>query len=81
MDKVEQVFIIANGYKEKALTIANDIKSYLESNGVKTIISAICDFTDKTEVPRGTGLLVSIGGDGTVLYSAQIGRASCRERV
>ncbi len=72
MKKIEQVLIIANGYKEKAMSIAEEIEDYLLSHDVKTIIDPIQDFTEEHTVPRGTNLLISIGGDGTVLYSARL---------
>jgi Predicted sugar kinase len=72
MKKIEQVLIIANGYKDKALEIAHAMASNLEKKSVNVIINPIMDFTEEHTVPRGTDLLISIGGDGTVLYSARL---------
>lgn len=72
MKKIEKVLIIANGYKEKAMSIALEIEAFLKPQDIAVVIKSIQDFTDETTVPNGTSLVVSIGGDGTVLYSARL---------
>lgn len=72
MDKIDKVLIIANGYKEKALTIAEEIEAYLNEKAVETIVIPVREFSEEISVPRGIGLLISIGGDGTVLFSARL---------
>lgn len=72
MDKIDKVLIIANGYKEKALTIAGEIEAYLNEKAVETIVIPVREFSEEISVPRGIGLLISIGGDGTVLFSARL---------
>lgn len=65
------VVILANGSKEDSKRVSEDIKSYLTQRKyrVKVIFS---DVEEKPlELPEETILLITLGGDGTVLYAAR----------
>ncbi len=65
------VVILANGSKEDSKRVSEDIKSYLTQRKyrVKVVFS---DVEEKAlELPEETILLITLGGDGTVLYAAR----------
>lgn len=69
---VRKVLIIANMQKEDAGRLVDSICRFLESIGVKRQL--VC-FKGKPEVPRideDVDLAFSLGGDGTVLFSARM---------
>lgn len=65
------VVILANGSKKDSKRVSEDIKYYLVEKDyrVKVIFS---DVEEKAlEIPEETVLLITLGGDGTVLYAAR----------
>lgn len=70
--KLEKVVLIANGVKEKSREIAADIVSYLAAVGAECEVYTTKDATDDIRISADTDLLISIGGDGTVLSSARL---------
>ncbi len=70
--KLKRAAVIVNKWKDEGLAVASSIASYLEEHLVSCTIHETEDLDEKIEVPEGTDLLVSVGGDGTVLYSARL---------
>lgn len=70
--KLEKVVLIANGVKEKSREIAADIVSYLAAVGSECEVYTTKDATDDIRISPDTDLVISIGGDGTVLSSARL---------
>lgn len=69
--KDDLIVILANGSKRESASVAAEIESYLSSIGhkSKTIFSDISFRT--LELPEETSLVITLGGDGTVLYAAR----------
>jgi NAD+ kinase len=68
---VSTVLIIANLEKPDAALLLGEMREYLEGRGLRvTVIS----FTGKPEIPEPEphDLAISLGGDGTVLFSARV---------
>ena len=70
--KLKRAALIVNKWKDEGLVVASSIASYLEEHLVSCTIHETEDLDEKIEVPEGTDLLVSVGGDGTVLYSSRL---------
>lgn len=70
--ELKKVLIIANGQKKKAPAVASDISAFLEERGIISETVFTAGSCDDVEIPAGTSLLVSIGGDGTVLSCARM---------
>lgn len=72
MREIKKVLVIVNSKKKNSKAIAAEISAFMDSLGIETLIHI-------TETPvSGIGsledvdLAISLGGDGTVLYSARI---------
>ncbi|MBB6481988.1 NAD(+)/NADH kinase [Spirochaeta isovalerica] len=72
MHRIKNVLIIVNRKKKDSLSIAGEIKTYLEEKNIQTTLH-------ETETPIGDigdleiiDLAISLGGDGTVLYASRI---------
>ena len=68
---VHSVFIIANGMKKESLKLSDEIRHYLESAGISCIVKSTVTDEDELSVPISTDLVITLGGDGTVLYAAR----------
>lgn len=68
---IRKVLIIANLEKDDAGIVAEEIRSYLSSQGIQV---AVFNFRGRPAQPRlaDYDLAFSLGGDGTVLFSARI---------
>ena len=68
---VSRVFIIANGMKEESRELSERIINYLESHGIEGHVVSTHSNEDELSVPMNTDLVITLGGDGTVLYAAR----------
>lgn len=71
MRKINNVLIIVNGQKKDTKKIAKEIDAYLEEKGVDRVIHFSDSNIDAVGDLSAFDLAISIGGDGTVLYSAR----------
>ena len=79
MNKVDCIYIIVNGDKEKAVEYAQNISAFLKQNKVKVITDkkheskffADSYFDNQKELFENCDLVITIGGDGTILNSAK----------
>ncbi len=68
---IRRVLIIVNLVKDDAPSMAEAIRSYLEQKGIRVIVFG---FREKPSQPNieDIDLAISLGGDGTVLFSSRI---------
>jgi len=68
---VRKVLLIANVEKDEAMEVTEDVRNYLESQGIEVVTFA---FRGKPAQPvlENYDLAISLGGDGTVLFSSRI---------
>ncbi|MGB2578867.1 NAD+ kinase [Elusimicrobium simillimum] len=71
----KNIALYYNREKQHNLKVAKDVAAYLESQGVKT---KIYEDIQSTKLDAGTQVIISIGGDGTVLHCA---RAVAHQKV
>jgi len=69
---IRKVLILANITKDDAAGAAKEISAHLATLGVSTEVFAFSGQPDPYPRPEGFDLVVSLGGDGTVLFSARI---------
>lgn len=69
--ELREVVIVANGYKESAQKVSKEIQRYLGKRNVSSSIIVTTDNTDFSAINAKTNLVISVGGDGTVLSSAR----------
>ncbi len=69
--RISSVLIIANGVKKGASALSKEIGEYIKSLGIS--VSTICTKSGEEElsIPVKTDLVITLGGDGTVLYAAR----------
>lgn len=70
--EIRNVVIIANLWKEDSMLVADQIRLYLEEKGISVDIHMTENLDEEISVSIKTDLLVSVGGDGTVLYCARL---------
>ncbi|NCC63834.1 MAG: NAD(+)/NADH kinase [Spirochaetia bacterium] len=68
---VRHVQIVANWSKEASHTLSNDIATFLASKGIESSLFRTNAGNEHLIVPSKTDLVISLGGDGTVLYCAR----------
>lgn len=68
---IRKVMIIANGSKPESLILADEIISYLSQKGIGSFIISTRSCRESISVPMSTDLVITLGGDGTVLYAAR----------
>lgn len=68
---VQKVLLIANVEKDVAMEVTEDVRKYLENQGIEVVTFA---FRGKPAQPvlDNYDLAISLGGDGTVLFSSRI---------
>ncbi len=64
-------FIIANGQKKESARLSEEILSYLRELSIKGSVISTKTGNDDIIVPADTDLVITLGGDGTVLYAAR----------
>ena len=68
---IKNVLIIANGSKHESGLEARKIRDYLGERAISADIASTESFSDSVNVPVDTDLVITLGGDGTVLYAAR----------
>ena len=68
---IRNVLIIANGSKKGSVEEAERIASFLSSRSLSSAIVSTGSFDESVNVPVNTDLVITLGGDGTVLYAAR----------
>lgn len=68
---IKNVLIIANGSKHESGLEARKIRDYLGEREISADIASTESFSDSVNVPVDTDLVITLGGDGTVLYAAR----------
>ncbi len=68
---VSRVFIIANGMKKESERLSLKILEYLKDHGMEGRVVSTRSDEDALSVPVDTDLVITLGGDGTVLYAAR----------
>ncbi len=68
---IKRVAIIANGMKKESIPIAEEMISYLEGEGIGSRLVSTGSDRDDLRIPIDTDLVITLGGDGTVLYAAR----------
>ncbi len=68
---ISSVFIIANGMKKESMELSREILSYLKDKGISASMISTQSDEDQLSVPMNTDLVITLGGDGTVLYAAR----------
>ena len=68
---VSSVFIIANGLKKESKELSAEILDYLGKRGIAGKLVSTKSDEDVLDVPVSTDLVITLGGDGTVLYAAR----------
>ena len=67
---MKKALIIINVSKEESMTLAQEIAEYLTKKGVEHSFLSFDGFVDNTDF-KGYDFVISLGGDGTVLYAAR----------
>ena len=70
--EIKNVVIVANAWKENSMQVSQQIRAYLENRGIATSILVTRNLDEKFDISIRTDLLISVGGDGTVLYCARL---------
>ncbi len=68
---IKRVGILYHPLNEPAHTLANEIKEFLGSKGVSSWVCSAWEGEEAKAQVDGTDLIVSVGGDGTILRAAQ----------
>lgn len=67
---MKKVLIVINIAKDESLVLAKEIGSFLEAEGIEATFLSFDGFCDNTPFD-GYDFVVTLGGDGTVLYAAR----------
>ena len=71
MSRVKKVLIIAPEIKSESKDVAGEIEEYLVAKGIK-VQTLFMESTEGTmDIGDSVGLIIALGGDGTVLYAAR----------
>ncbi len=67
---IRRVLLVANYQKPEAEGLVEEMRSYLEGQGITVVVFA---FSGRTAAPEvdGFDLAISLGGDGTVLFASR----------
>ena len=71
MIRIGRVLVVANQLKTEATDLSIDIREHLESLGIETIVLGLSGMPAQPALDD-FDLAISLGGDGTVLYSCRI---------
>jgi NAD+ kinase len=69
--KIGHVLIVANWRKVESHQMSATIADYLGARGIDSTIFKTLTANEPIEIPTDTGLVICLGGDGTVLYCAR----------
>ena len=67
---MKKALLIINVSKDESMTLAQEIARYLQKKGIKAEFLSFDGFVDNTDF-KGFDFVISLGGDGTVLYAAR----------
>ena len=67
---MSKALLIINVSKDESMTLAQEIARYLQKKGIKAEFLSFDGFVDNTDF-KGFDFVISLGGDGTVLYAAR----------
>lgn len=67
---MRKVLIIINISKDESMSLSKEISSYLNSKGIETSFLSFDGFSDNAQI-KDVDFVVTLGGDGTVLYAAR----------
>ena len=67
---MKKALLIINVSKDESMTLAEEISAYLKKKGVQVEFLSFDGFVDNTDF-KGYDFVISLGGDGTVLYAAR----------
>ena len=67
---MNKALIIINVSKDESMTLAREIAAFLKKNGIAYDFLSFDGFVDNTDL-KGYDFVISLGGDGTVLYAAR----------
>ena len=70
--ELRNVVIIANKWKEGSQEVASQMASFLSERGIASESYLTENLDEEINISIKTDLLVSVGGDGTVLYCARL---------
>jgi NAD+ kinase len=71
MDKIKKIGILYHPMKEAALPLARKLEKFLEAKNVPVWVCSAWEVESARATMDGTELILSIGGDGTILRAAQ----------
>ncbi len=71
MKTIHNVLLVVNMHKQDAQLLSNEIQQYLTSRSIHV---ELIELRGKTAIPEigDIDLVISLGGDGTVLYCARM---------
>lgn len=69
---LKKIGILYNPLIDAAGTLAQEIKGFLSSNGVSTWLCSAREEEQARSELSGTDLIISVGGDGTILRASQV---------
>ena len=67
----EEVLIISNGVKKESYLLSSEIESYMKEKNIKCQSLVTFSDSDDIKIPYSADFVISLGGDGTVLYVAR----------
>ena len=70
-EKITHVLIVANWRKKESHEMSETIARYLGERGIRSTVFKTMTANEKIHIEEGTGLVICLGGDGTVLYCAR----------
>ena len=67
---MKKALIIINVCKDESMALAQEIARYLQKKGIESVFLSFDGFVDNCDF-KGFDFVISLGGDGTVLYAAR----------
>ena len=68
---IHNALIIANGKKKESEVLSAEIINYLSSQSIASKVISTGSDSDNISVPSASDIVITLGGDGTVLYAAR----------
>lgn len=68
---IHNALIIANGKKKESEVLSAEIINYLSSQSIASKVISTGSDSDDISVPESSDIVITLGGDGTVLYAAR----------
>lgn len=72
MKKISNVLIIALKIKNDSIPLSEEITSFLESKGINVNTIFIENTEEDIKIDKKYNLIITLGGDGTVLFAARV---------